>query len=154
MVIVIQQEKMQIPIAEDLKPQSVEKMMKMVFNEMQQRTKSFRTGFWVSIEDYEQMGKPTVGDMIKIQIEKIAEPEWKVSKPKTPFPFEQVVLFEMKQLGGDTLLVEKQKLIDILLAKTKFPQKDIERTIKRMLRLGALEEPKENYLSVPPAGEG
>lgn len=81
-IIVLQQEKMQIPEAQD--PLTDEaKMFKKIAKGMQQvglnlemmppcpnNPKNFRTGLWFTMEDYEAMGKPTVGEMLELNAEK------------------------------------------------------------------------------------
>lgn len=86
-IVVLVQDKMQIPVAEDPLSDDVRVFKKMAkglkamgigidFTEYPQSpntSTSFRTGLWVTMEDYEAMGKPTVGDTLSFNIEKLKE---------------------------------------------------------------------------------
>lgn len=75
-VVVIQQDRPTIPIADNAPPSDetivVRKMMSAMRGaginiEPMMHSPSdvgFRTGFWMPLEDYEQMGKPSIGDVI------------------------------------------------------------------------------------------
>lgn len=78
-IIVIQQNKMQIPVAPE--PETDESIMvRKMARSLQgigihmdalprmQCNSGFKTGIWVTQEDYEEMGKPTVGDTLKFTI--------------------------------------------------------------------------------------
>lgn len=74
LIIVIQQERMKIPVADDAPSdeavfiKKLTRSMKMAGIPMQFMNApcehGFRTGFWLPMEDYEQLGKPTVGDLL------------------------------------------------------------------------------------------
>lgn len=159
-ILVIQQEKMKIPVAEDYDSNSDEaiiakklaRSMKMVginLNMGCQERGGFRTGFWMSTEDYEQMGKPTVGDMIRLNVEKLDE-EQKISKPRTPFPNDKMVLANLKRLAKhfDNDSVPKEQLIREIKARGRLSQEDIDKAIVKLLREGTIYEPNPTDLKV------
>lgn len=88
-IIVIQQDKQKLPIAEEPECDE-ERMAKKMFRSlrnmglpvelMRGEERGFRTGFWVPTEEYDQMGKPTVGDVLRFSIEKLEEPKQFIGK--------------------------------------------------------------------------
>lgn len=85
-IIVVIQEKMQVPVAEPDQNSDEMRMFKKMqaglrtmgfainMDEAMQgcpnNPRSFRTGFWMSVEDYEQLGRPTVGDFLAFNLTK------------------------------------------------------------------------------------
>lgn len=157
-IIIVEQEKMEIPVAEE--PQNTDEMiiakkikrsMKMLGMPVEtcQAKGGFKTPFWIPEEDYEDMGKPTVGDILQFRVEKVKEEEWKISKPITPLPLENLVMFTMKRLEKQTVTGEVEKTVLIQdLTRRKFAEQEIEKAVTKLLRVGLLYEPKENCLKV------
>lgn len=159
-VIIVQQEKIKIPVAEEqntdeaLVAKKIMRGMTIIgfpVDAMEcQRNSGLKTPIWLSTEDYENMGKPTVGDTLQFRMEKLQEEEWKTSKPLTPVPPEILVLFMMKQLQRkfDAPPVEKAVLIQEVIKHYKFTEEEIEKALKKLLRDGTLYEPQENCLKI------
>lgn len=156
-VIIIQQEKMKIPVAEDnldsdeaLIVKKISRSMKMIgipFDAMrQERERGFKTCIWMPVEDYESLGKPTVGDMLQFNVEIFKDAELKPSKPITPIPIETIVLQAVRRLQNTTGVL-KFELIHDLIAR-KYTEQEIEKALYKLLRDGTIYEPKENYLKV------
>lgn len=98
-IIMLVQDKLQVPVAEDSEDTDEARVFKKMRQGLKQMgfnidvmqmpmpcnpntAKTFRTAIWVTAEDYEKMGKPTVGDMLKCKIEKV-EDECPDFKPKS-----------------------------------------------------------------------
>lgn len=96
-IIVLVQEKMQLPIAEpDMNSDEARMIKKMTtgFRMMGiqvapmghdpfcPNNPQFKTGFWMSEEDFEQLGKPTVGDILTFNLELMREPIQAKTKPR------------------------------------------------------------------------
>lgn len=161
-VIIVQQERMEIPIAKELEntdemliAKKIRRSMKMIgipvdVMECQARS-GFKTPVWVTFEDYEEMGKPTIGDTLQFRVEKFQEPEMKIGKPITPVPHEKYVMFTMKKMQGkglDPPPVERIKLKEELSKRFKLTAEEIEKAVTNLLKEGTLYEPKENFLKV------
>lgn len=84
-IVVIEQEKMKLPIAEEqfentdeaIIAKKMARSFKMigfnVDNMMRPcEERGFRTGFWMAVEEYEEIGKPTVGDLL-VMVVKLEE---------------------------------------------------------------------------------
>lgn len=76
-VIILVQEKMKIPIAEEIQSDElmVAKKMKHALRVVGLNLEmptcmdgSFRTGLWFPMEEYEALGKPTIGDVLHLAI--------------------------------------------------------------------------------------
>lgn len=162
-VLVVQQERIEIPFAKEpentdeaILAKKIKRSMKMVgfpIEAMVCEAKSgLKTPIWLTMEDYEDMGKPTVGDRLQFRVEKFIEPETKVSKPLTPFPLEKIVMFTVNRLytkGLDPSGVEKTVLMQELRSHNKkLSEEEIEKAVANLIREGILFEPKENYLKV------
>lgn len=163
-VIIVQQEKIKIPVAEEqntdeaLVAKKIMRGMTIIgfpVDAMEcQRNSGLKTPIWLTTEDYENMGKPTVGDTLQFRMDKLQEEEWKTSKPLTPVPPENLVLFMMKQLQVHSNLpelnppVEKAVLIQEVIKHYKFTEEEIEKALHKLLRDGTLYEPKENCLKI------
>lgn len=81
-VIIIQQEKMEIPVAKEpentdeaLFAKRIKRSMKMVGIPVDEcpAKSGFKTPIWVTMEDYESMGKPTIGDVLQFRLDKVKE---------------------------------------------------------------------------------
>lgn len=96
-IIILVQDKQQVPIAPELESDETKVIKKMragmmaIGIDLSQVTmpcnpdtaKSFRTGIWVTNEDYESMGKPTVGDVLRFAVEK-EKVDLPIEKKKSP----------------------------------------------------------------------
>lgn len=77
-VVVIQQEKMKIPVAEDdntdeaIFAKKFARSLKGIGLNIDMmrpcEDRGFRTGFWMQMEEYEELGKPTIGDIIVLLV--------------------------------------------------------------------------------------
>lgn len=155
-VIIIKQDYMHIPIAEEIDSDEMRfakriknnlKMIGLPIEEFEPK-KGFKTGFWMTEEDYEALGKPTVHDMLKINIEKFKEPETEITKVTTPIPPEKHVMFVMKQLHGEEFPVEKTLLVQEVSRRFHVTAEGVEKSVRELLRQGLLYEPIENHLKV------
>lgn len=78
-IVVIQQEKMRIPVAEDdntsdeaIFAKKFARSMKGIGLNIEMmrpcEDSGFRTGFWMQMEEYEELGKPTIGDIMVFMV--------------------------------------------------------------------------------------
>lgn len=88
-IIELVQEKMQVPVAQEntqtdearilkklqqgMKSMGIVIDMREYMDQQPNTPQRFRTGLWFSLEDYADMGKPTVGDVLKFSVTKEEE---------------------------------------------------------------------------------
>ena len=166
-VILLIQDKMQVPLAEE-PPSDETKMVKKIvkgfasmgfaIDEMfpcppsPNTPRSFNTAIWVTMEDYERMGKPTVGDSLSFNVEKIVEklPVLRDTKKSTRV---KTVLSMIEKLAKEDRFIEKKVLVEKLVKK-KFSREEIERILLALLHEGIIYQPNEHSLSVTGTGLG